>query len=225
MINRQDRTSAQLGLYQELYRLFNSRGFSLYLVGGTVRDYLLKIPLTDMDLVTDATPEEMKEFIPQADYTFAKFGSVKLMFRQHKFDITTMRQEKSYVDFRHPGKIVFTKSLEEDVSRRDFTINALYMDHNYTIIDFVDGQKDIENKRLKMVGNPDVRLKEDPLRIVRALRFAIDCGFWLDTALKEAIQSNCSDLDKLNPEKVQEEIRKCHNPEKLVESLNQLRDL
>ena len=108
----------KLEIYRDLATLFDSKGFLLYLVGGTVRDYLLGKELTDMDLVTDATPSEMKEFLSNADYTFEKYGSVRLKIDDIKFDITTLRKEEGYSDFRHPNKICFTKSLKEDVFRR-----------------------------------------------------------------------------------------------------------
>ena len=91
--------------YIELSKIFNNHGYSLYLVGGTVRDYLLNIPLTDLDVVSDATPEEIRKFFPDEDYTFAKYGSVKLHFVGYKFDVTTLREEKGYIDYRHPGEI------------------------------------------------------------------------------------------------------------------------
>ena len=138
----------KLEIYRDLATLFDSKGFLLYLVGGTVRDYLLGKELTDMDLVTDATPSEMKEFLSNADYTFEKYGSVRLKIDDIKFDITTLRKEEGYSDFRHPNKICFTKSLKEDVFRRDITINAMYMDKDLNVIDFVGGQKDSVSKNV-----------------------------------------------------------------------------
>ena len=105
----------RIKLFQELAKLFENNGHSLYLVGGSVRDYLLNIPLTDMDLVTDATPREEKSFLKDADYTFEKFGSIKLKYKDVKFDITTLRKETKYLDSRHPSEIIFTNKLEEDV--------------------------------------------------------------------------------------------------------------
>ena len=210
----------KLTLFIELYRLFNEHGFSLYMVGGTVRDYLMKEDLTDMDLVTNATPMEMKKFLlGEADYTFEKYGSVKLRYRQHKFDITTLRKEDGYIDARHPNKVVFSKSLEEDVKRRDFTVNALYMDHEYKVIDFVGGEKDLENKILKVVGDASIRIKEDPLRIVRALRFKINYGFIFDKELEKAVKENAHLLKTINIEKIKQEVSKCHDQEKLLEYL------
>ena len=195
--------------FQSLNQLFKDNGFSLYLVGGTVRDYLLGYPLDDMDVVTDAKPDDIKKFLPDASYVFARFGSVSYKTEKKvKFDITTLREEKGYEDARHPNKIHFVKDLSIDVKRRDFTVNALYMDSDLNVIDYVNGQKDLENHILRMVGSPDKRLKEDPLRIIRALRFSIDYQLSIDSELKEAIKNNISLLDKLNIEKIHQDIRK-----------------
>ena len=193
----------------KLNKLFKSHGYNLYLVGGTVRDYLFRLPLSDMDVVTDATPEEMKAFLPDANYHFEKFGSVSYKNdKKVKFDITTLREENSYKDNRHPGEVSFVKDLSVDVKRRDFTINALYMDVDLKPIDYVDGVKDIENKILRMIGDPNKRLQEDPLRIIRAFRFAIDLGLTFDDELDKAIKENASLLQSINIEKIEQDIRK-----------------
>lgn len=203
--------------YLDLYSLFHENGYSLFLVGGTVRDYLLNNKLDDMDAVTDATPEEMKKFLPNANYVFAKFGSVSIKIEGTKFDITTLREENSYIDSRHPGEVKFVKDLNIDVKRRDFTINALYLDHNLQTIDYVDGVSDLKKGILRMVGNPENRLKEDPLRIIRALRFSIDYDLSIEEELDKAIRNNISLLDKLNIEKIKQDIKKikCLDKEKI----------
>ena len=215
----------KLELFKKIFNLFQKNGHSLYMVGGTVRDFLLGLELTDMDVVTDATPDQMKEFIPDADYTFAKFGSVKLRNENVKFDITTLREESSYIDSRHPNKVVFCRSLEEDVRRRDFTINALYMDEGLKVYDFVDGQADLKNKVIRMIGDPNKRIIEDPLRIVRALRFAIEFDFSIDSSLQNSINNNKDLLKKLNTAKIQEELKKSKDEKKLRETLNHLMNL
>ena len=219
------KSEKKLNAFHKIFNLFFEKGYRLFMVGGTVRDYLLGIELFDMDVVTDATPEEMKTFIPEADYTFARFGSVKLKVDGVKFDITTLRKEAGYLDARHPNQIVFCNSLEEDVKRRDFTINALYMDDNLKIYDYVNGQKDLNDKIIRMIGDPDKRIKEDPLRILRALRFSIDFGFSLDSMLKKSIENNKDLINKLNPEKIKEELHKCKDEKKLREYLNHLCNL
>ncbi len=209
----------KLEIYRNLAALFDSKGFLLYLVGGTVRDYLLGKELTDMDLVTDATPSEMKEFLSNADYTFEKYGSVRLKIDDIKFDITTLRKEEGYSDFRHPSKICFTKSLKEDVFRRDITINAMYMDKDLNIIDFVGGQKDISNKIIRMIGKPLKRINEDPLRIIRIYRFKLETGFEIERELNDVLELNFSKAKLINKDKINQEIRKSTHQEELIELL------
>ena len=203
-----DKTNAFLGLH----KVFNEHGYQLYLVGGTVRDLLLNIPLTDMDVVTDATPEQMKEFI-EGDYTFSKMGSIKTTYQNVKFDITTLRKEKHYKDYRHPADVIFVKDLKTDHYRRDFTINAMYMDNHFKVIDFESGVGDLNNKVIRMVGNPIKRLKEDPLRILRAIRFALAFNFSIDSELEKALIKSVHLLDKLSKDKIKMEFKKFKNVE------------
>ena len=209
-------------LFQELADLYKSHGYQLYMVGGSVRDYLLNIPLTDMDLVTDATPSDEKEFLENADYTFERFGSIKLKYKDTKFDITTFRKEGGYVDLRHPNVVFFTKDIKEDFPRRDLTINALYLDSDLQVIDYVNGQSDLANRVIKMVGDPLKRIQEDPLRIIRIYRFGLDLGFSIDPELEKIIKNNKELLSKLRKEKIVEEIHKCHHKEELKEILKDL---
>lgn len=215
-------TKEKLDAYIELAHEFSKHGYSLYMVGGTVRDYLLNIPLTDLDVVSDATPEEIKTFFPNGDYTFSRFGSVKLHYKNYKFDITTLRIEEGYEDYRHPGKIKFVKSLELDVKRRDFTINALYMDSSLNVIDYVNGQEDLKNKVIRMLGDASKRIVEDPLRIIRAIRFRDNLDFNLDESLLLAIKEHKDLVKKLNENKIDLEIRKSTDKEKLMKYLKDL---
>ena len=188
--------------------LFNKNGYQLFLVGGTVRDYLLGLPLTDMDAVTDATPDEMKTFIPDGNFTFAKYGNVGYKCNGTKFDLTTLRKEDEYTDSRHPNSVIFVKDLSIDVRRRDFTINGIYFDRDMKIIDYVGGQNDLRNHLLRMIGDPDKRIKEDPLRIIRALRFALDFNLSIDEELETAIKCNSYMLDNLNKDKILQDLKK-----------------
>ncbi len=199
---------------KNLESLFNKRGFSLFFVGGSVRDFLLYEEFFDVDLVTNATPKDMKEFLTDADFTFEKFGFVKVKFEGERFDVTTLRIEEEYEDFRHPKAIRFTTKLEEDVLRRDFTINGLYMDTNLKVYDFVNGVNDLNNKVIKMIGDPLKRIKEDPLRIIRAIRFSLTYNFDIDSELKSAILQSVSLLESLNIEKIKQDIKKIKNASK-----------
>ena len=198
-----DKTSS----FIELAKLFSEHGFSLFLVGGTVRDVLLKRELLDMDVVTDATPDMMKEFI-DGDYTFAKMGSVKYRFNDVKFDITTLRKEKNYKDSRHPKEVIFVRDLKTDHKRRDFTINAMYMDEKFHLYDFENGLDDLNNKLIRMVGNPYKRLKEDPLRIIRCLRFSLTYQFSIEKELEKDLMESAKYLKLVSISKIQMEINK-----------------
>lgn len=188
--------------------VFSKNGFHLYVVGGTVRDFLLGKEITDLDFVTDATPEEEMKFIPEADFTFKKFGAVRYPYNGKHIDITTLRQEGEYNDSRHPSKVTFVKYPKLDYVRRDFTINAMYLDEEYKVIDFSSGQEDLKKKLIRFIGDPVKRIEEDPLRIARAERFAKSLGFEIEEKTLQAIKDKRDLLEKLNPEKLKEEERK-----------------
>lgn len=197
-----------ISVFHDLAMLFNKNGFRLYMIGGTSRDYLLELPLDDFDLVTDATPAQMASFLPDADQRFAHYGNVKLKVGYHKVDITTLRQEAGYKDYRHPQSISFVNDITLDYPRRDFTINAIYIDENMAVHDFTNGLSDLKERIIRVIGEPHVRLQEDPIRILRALRFSLRLGFALETSLEKAIISNIDMLEYVNPAKVNAEIVK-----------------
>ena len=178
------------------------------MIGGTSRDILLGKKPSDFDFATDATPEEEKAFLPEADFDFAKFGSIKLKHQDVEIDITTFREEGDYLDFRHPSYVKFVSSPEDDSNRRDFTINALYLDDDDKVLDFHGGLEDLKNKVIRFIGDPETRVKEDPLRILRAERFARRLGFKIEPLSQKAMDENRYLLEKLNPEKVKSEEKK-----------------
>ena len=195
-------------LFLPLEKLYAAHGYHLYIVGGTVRDLLLNRPFSDRDYVTDATPEEEKSFLEGASYAFERFGSVKLMVSGKEIDITTLRKEEGYQDYRHPAKVVFVKTPQEDYVRRDFTINALYWTAEGRILDFCGGRADLEKKILRFIGDPERRVQEDPLRILRAERFAHSLAFTIEPQSQAAIDKYRFLIARLNPEKIKEEERK-----------------
>lgn len=195
-------------IFTKLAGIFNKNGFKLYMIGGTTRDYLLGLDVFDFDFVSDATPDEMSKFLDDADFTFAKFGAVRVKVDGIKVDVTTLRVEEDYSDYRHPGKIRFVRTIEEDYKRRDFTINAIYMDENFKVIDPANGQADLKAKLIRFIGDPEKRIKEDPLRILRAKRFAEKLGFEIEEKSQKAIEKLSYLVDKLNPDKIKEEERK-----------------
>lgn len=194
-------------VFLELSKLFKSYGYKLYMVGGTARDYLLNREIYDFDFVTDATQEEMENFL-SVDKSFSSLGSMTIKFNGTKADITTLRKESEYNDSRHPNKVEFVEDPSVDYIRRDFTINALYIDDEGNVLDYTSGQKDLNNKIIKMIGNPKERFIEDPLRILRAIRFAFSLDFTLDESLENAIKENKELLKKINFVKCAEEIEK-----------------
>ena len=151
---------------------------------------------------------DMKKFLPEANYHFEKYGSVRIKVDGVHVDITTLRMEEGYSDYRHPSKITYVKEIEKDYVRRDFTINAIYLDEKLNVIDPANGVVDLKNKVIRFIGDPEKRIKEDPLRILRAERFAKKLNFVIEPKSLEATKKYRDLLAKINPEKIKEEIRK-----------------
>lgn len=198
---------------QEILEKFDKAGYEIYIVGGAVRDTLMGRLTNDWDFTTNATPEEILKVVPGGLYN-NEFGTVFTdnpdnPDRPH--EITTFRTEAGYVDFRHPTKVAWGKSLKEDLARRDFTINAMAIEvkgGRQELKDFYDGQKDIENKLIKTVGDPDERFGEDALRMMRAVRIASELGFLIEDTTFEAIKKNAPLINKIAKERVKEELFK-----------------
>lgn len=197
-----------LELIKELNAKFKLIGCNIYAVGGTVRDFILKKDLTDFDFATDASPNETKSILERYDDTFSQYGVIIYRYENKKLEITSFRKENLYLDSRHPQKIEFVKDMQIDYKRRDFTINALYMNDTGKIYDFCDGLNDLHNKIIRVIGDIDTRMNEDPLRILRALRFMMTLDFTLDKNLEKYIYEHTYLLNKLNVDKVKQEIRK-----------------
>ena len=204
----------EIDAYIKLAKVFKNKGFNLYLVGGTVRDFLLKLDLNDMDLVTDATPTQMLPFLKGADDTFKQYGSLKYIFEGVKFDITTLRVEGKYDDSRHPSKVKYVTDLKKDYVRRDFTINSMYLDSYFILYDYCHGQEDLKNKIIRFIGNPKKRIKEDPLRIIRAIRFALMYGFSFEEKTEKAMKDYSGLLAKINKDKIRQEVSKIKGVDK-----------
>ncbi len=197
-----------LDKFKRVAQTFFENGFDLYLVGGSSRDYILGRDFDEFDCTTNATPNDIKMFLPDADYTFEKYGNVNFKFEGEKFEITTLRKEEEYKDFRHPTKVIFVNKPEEDFTRRDFTINAIYINKDEQVYDFDNGLLDLHNHIIRMIGNPTLRIIEDPLRILRAIRFMLLLDFRLDRELQVAIEEESYLLEKLNPSKIKIEVDK-----------------
>lgn len=202
--------------------IFRKAGYSLYLVGGCVRNMLLDHPVKDWDLATDATPEQMLSLFPDAFYDNS-FGTVgiptdKDTENQMVIEVTTFRTEQGYSDKRHPDTVSWGKTIEEDLARRDFTINAMALPLtklstiNYQLstdlIDPFNGQKDLKKKLIRAVGDPQERFKEDALRLMRAIRFATQLSFSIEENTLNAITQDSSLLTHIAKERIRDELLK-----------------
>lgn len=182
----------------------------LYLVGGSTRDYLLKREFNDFDFATSLTPKEIKPLLGEvkANYAFSEYGIVDFKFQGHPVTLATFRAETMYLDSRHPSLVKFILDPKEDSKRRDFTINAIYLDKNFEILDPQSGLKDLDAKVIRMIGDIPTRIQEDPLRIFRAYRFASSLGFSLEENLSVYLEKHLDLVYSLKQAKVEEELRK-----------------
>ena len=190
--------------------ILKSKGFEAFLIGGSVRDFVMGLPIGDIDITTNATPDEVKQVF--ADFrvieTGIKHGTVTVLINDEPLEITTYRSEGTYSDNRHPDSVVFSNSLADDVVRRDFTMNGIAFDFDNGFCDLVGGLNDIENQTIRCIGNAETRFCEDALRILRAMRFSAVLGFEIETETKKAIHK-CKDLLKnISAERIREEFTK-----------------
>lgn len=202
-----------------IYKKIEKAGFEVFLVGGSVRNLLMGKEIGDWDITTNAAPEQIQSLFKNSFYD-NKFGTVGVPFEKEKgveenqiekknyIEITTYRREEDYKDLRHPEIIEWGKSLEEDLSRRDFTINAIALKLPTKIADPFNGQKDIKNKTIRAVGNPDERFQEDALRLIRAIRFAAQLGFDIEEKTLKAILKNAKLITHVSNERIRDELLK-----------------
>lgn len=181
-------------------------GYEAYIIGGYPRDLYLKRSSVDVDICTDATPMELMNIFEEVVTTNSEYGSVVIIYDKINFEITTFRSEGKYVNNRKPASVLYVDSLEEDLKRRDFTINTLCIDKDGNHIDLMGAKEDLDNRVIKMIGNPKIRLKEDALRILRAVRFATVLNFELDPTLKLYIKKYAPLVKKLSRERKKEEL-------------------
>ncbi len=182
---------------------------NVYLVGGFVRDTMLGKTTSDIDFAVKNDPQSVYKAFPYGHY-FEKYGTISFSLSDYRITIASLRKESGYNDLRHPDTVTFVKDIGIDYKRRDFTVNALYADCDLVILDpSGKGFKDLQRKRLTLIGNANKRLREDPLRIVRAFRFKYELGMEFSHSLQRAIDKNIPLISKLNPDKVREEIDKC----------------
>ena len=202
-------------LPQEIKNTLNKlekSGFEAYAVGGCIRDVLLEKEPKDWDITTIAKPKQIQKIFPGSFYK-NKFGTVTIKTKNKEktlkeIEITTFRTEQNYTDKRHPDKISFTSNLKKDLSRRDFTINALAINKNGKIVDLFGGEKDIREKTLKAVEEPKKRFSEDALRMLRAIRLAIELNFEIEKETLKAIKENSHLLRMIAKERIRDEFLK-----------------
>ena len=209
-------------------------GFEAYIVGGCVRDFLLALSEAeevkepqDWDVTTNAKPEEIQKIFPDSFYennfltVSVRTGSKKIP----EVEITTYRSEAGYSDKRHPNQVKYAKTLEEDLSRRDFTINAIALDSKKEITDLFEGQKDLKDKIIRTVGKPDERFSEDALRMLRAVRFATTLNFEIEKNIAEAIKKNSIWLGAVSKERIRDEFVKIIMADKSADGVELLREM
>lgn len=187
-----------------LNRLIDA-GYEAYFVGGSVRDAVLNKDISDIDIATSATPEEVKTVF---HYTFdvgIEHGTVLVLEQGVGYEVTTFRTEEGYSDYRHPSSVTFVKNLKEDLKRRDFTINALALSAEGVLIDYFDGQEDLKRRLIRCVGDACERFSEDALRMFRAIRFVAQLDFSLDQETKQALIQLAPLLEKIAVERLRVE--------------------
>ena len=190
----------------KVLQLLEENGYESYIVGGYVRDKLLGIVSNDIDICTSATPKEIKEIFKSS--SSSNYGSVNITYKNTNFDITTFRKDIKYINNRVPIKLKYIKSVKKDLLRRDFTINTLCIDSNGKILDMLNIKTDLKEKIIKTVGNPRYKLKEDSLRILRAIRFATILDFDIDEKTTHYIKSYSYLLKKLSFDRKKQELDK-----------------
>lgn len=184
-------------------------GHQAFLVGGCVRDLLMGREPADYDVSTDATPDRVVSLFPESVTVGAQFGVIVIPLDKHKVEVATFRSDIGSADGRHPDRVVFSSSSEQDVQRRDFTINGLLMRHDSgEILDFVAGQPDLRAGIIRAIGEPNRRFAEDKLRMLRALRFSARFGFKIDPATFDAIRLHPHEIGQVSAERISEELTK-----------------
>ena len=205
-----------------------NKGFQAFVVGGCVRDILIKRIPEDWDIATNATPEEIQEIFPQNFYENKFFtvtiqtGSIDPVLKD--IEITTFRSDAKYGDRRHPEKVEYAKTIEEDLSRRDFTMNAIALTLQGDLVDPFEGQEDLKKKIIRAVGIPTERFQEDALRMMRAVRLSATLGFSLEKNTLSALEENAGLLKEISQERVRDELVKIIMSKRAVQGLETLRE-
>ena len=190
-----------------ILNILNSNGFTAYIVGGFVRDSILGISSNDIDLTSNAKPDEVSKLFKTIP-TGIKYGTVLIRYNDYSFEHTTFRFDLEYSDSRHPSGVSYSNNVLDDVRRRDFTINALLMDSNKKIIDYTDGINDLKKKVIRTIGNSNNRFNEDALRMLRAISFVSKLGFDIEDNTLKSIIENKELLKNISVERIRIEFDK-----------------
>lgn len=196
---------------KKIVEKFLKSGAEIYIVGGATRDLILEREVKDWDFTTNLTPDEMKKIFPKNGFCNNVYGTFCVVGENKEiFEITTFRTERGYSDTRHPDEIRWGKTLEEDLQRRDFTVNAMAItvDGVPKVIDLYGGQEDINKRLIRTVGNPDERFSEDALRMIRAVRIASQIGFMIEECTFQSIQKNAKLINLIAGERIRDELFK-----------------
>lgn len=196
--------------------------FQAYFVGGCVRDLLLQRPIGDIDIATSAPPEKVQAIFNKVIPIGIEFGTVIVRYEQESFEVTTFRLDGKYSDQRHPDSVHYTRNINSDLKRRDFTINALAMDKVGNIIDLFNGKEDLHNKLIRTVGNGYERFTEDPLRIIRAVRFASQLGFLIEEKTLKHMSEVKDEIEHIAVERINNEITKTFSGEYVQQAIQYL---
>jgi len=192
----------------KIIQILENAGYEAYAVGGCVRDSILGRQPNDWDITTSALPEQVKELFAHTIDTGIQHGTVTVMMHHVGYEVTTYRVDGEYEDSRHPKSVTFTASLEEDLKRRDFTINAMAYNERDGVVDLFGGRQDLENGVVRAVGDAKERFTEDALRMMRAVRFAAQLGYSIDEETLAAIREMAPTLAKISAERIQAELVK-----------------
>ena len=208
---------------ESVLRRIEEKGYQAFLVGGCVRDTVMSRPVHDWDVATSATPEDIALIFRKTFLTGAKYGTVTVVLPEESVEVTSFRIDGEYRDGRRPENVELGAKLEEDLKRRDFTMNAMAMSSNGELIDAFGGLDDIQNRTIRCVGIPDARFGEDALRMFRAFRFSAELGFAVEPVTLSAIFSNADRAQLISAERVQVELEKTlmsQKPEIAVDMIN-----
>ena len=208
----------------DILKIFNRNGYEAYFVGGCVRDYLLGEEFSDIDITTNAFPEEVKKIFRKSIDTGIQHGTVTILVNGEGYEVTTFRTEDEYTNHRAPEKVEFVSNLREDLDRRDFTINAMALDSNGKLYDYHKGESDLTCKVIKTVNNPNDRFYEDALRMLRAFRFSSKLGFEIEKDTLEAIKKNAELIKFVSIERIVNEFKKLLSGKGNLRSLELLLD-